>query len=78
MDPTDDKLDKEVQEALDPDAGVRGHDPANLARDPVCGAMVDMRTAADTLTTADGGTIYFDSPNCKQLYEDSPDRYAAR
>lgn len=75
MDSNDEKLDKQVQRALDPNAGVRGDDPANLARDPVCGVMVDMRSAPDTLTTPDGGVIYFDSAACKQLYEDNPDQY---
>ncbi len=76
VDPNDDKLDKEVQDALNPDAGVRGDDPSNLARDPVCGNMVDMRTAANTLTTPDGGTLYFDSPECKALYEENPEKYS--
>jgi YHS domain-containing protein len=78
MDPNDDKLDKEVQDALNPDVGVRGDDPSNLARDPVCGNMVDMRAAANTLTTPDGGMIYFDSPECKELYEENPEQYGAR
>jgi YHS domain-containing protein len=77
MDPHDEKLDKEVQDALNPNTGVRGDDPSDLARDPVCGNMVDMRSAANTLTTPDGGTIYFDSPACKKLYEESPEQYGA-
>jgi len=75
MDPNDNKLDKEVQDALNPDAGVKGDDPSDLARDPVCGNVVDKRSAANTLSTPDGGTIYFDSPACKQLYEDNPEQY---
>lgn len=75
MDPNNDRLDREVQNALDPNASVGGDNPANLVRDPVCGNMVDKRTAADTLTTPDGGMIYFDSPECKRLYEENPDPY---
>jgi YHS domain-containing protein len=75
MDPHNDKLDKEVQDVLNPNADVRGDDPSDLARDPVCGNMVDMRSAANTLTTPDGGVIYFDSPDCKALYEDNPEQY---
>ncbi len=75
MDPNDGKLDKEVQDALDPNANVRGDNPANLARDPVCGNMVDKRSAPDTLTTPDGATLYFDSADCKRLYEENPDQY---
>jgi YHS domain-containing protein len=82
MDPNDDKLDdkldKEVQDALNPNAGVSDDDPSDLARDPVCGNMVDMRTAANTLTTPDDGTIYFDSPACKALYEENPEKYGGR
>ena len=78
MDPNGDKLDKEVQDALNPNAGVRGDDPSDLARDPVCGNMVDKRSAANTLTTPDGGTIYFDSPGCKALYEENPEQYGGR
>ena len=78
MNPNDGKLDKEVQDALNPNAGVRGDDPSDLARDPVCGNMVDKRSAANTLTTPDGGTIYFDSPACKALYEDNPEQYGGR
>jgi YHS domain-containing protein len=78
MDPNDDKLDQEVQDALNPDAGVRGDDPANLARDPVCGNMVDMRAAPDTFTSLDGDVIYFDSADCKRLYEENPEQYSTR
>ena len=77
MNPNDDKLDKEVQDALNPDAGVRGDDPSDLARDPVCGNMVDIRTAPDTFTTLDGDVIYFDSADCKRLYEENPEQYGA-
>lgn len=78
MDPNNEQLDKDVQNALDPNAGTKGDKPSDLARDPVCGNQVDMRTAADTLTTPDGAVLYFDSPECKRLYEENPDQYSTR
>ncbi len=49
-----------------------------MARDPVCGMLVDMRTAADAIAPAVGSqeeTLYFCSGDCKALFEQDPQRY---
>ncbi|MGO8949091.1 MAG: hypothetical protein ACLQUY_15880 [Ktedonobacterales bacterium] len=77
-------LDALVQDALDPNPeSLDDQDIAdtNLARDPVCGTLVDKATATNTLPAPVNdqgeGTIYFDSPECKALYEADPARYGS-
>jgi YHS domain-containing protein len=73
--------DEAVQEALAPH-GASGIPVDQQARDPVCGATVDMRTAQYTTTfPVDGGalrTFYFDSDECKQTFERDPDKYTSK
>jgi len=46
-----------------------------MAKDPICGMMVDERTAK--FTSAHGGkTWYFCSAGCKATFEKNPARYA--
>ncbi len=46
-----------------------------MAKDPVCGMMVDEKTAKFTAAYA-GKTWYFCSAGCKATFEKSPARYA--
>ncbi|HEX8982692.1 MAG TPA: hypothetical protein VF792_07980 [Ktedonobacterales bacterium] len=71
--------DAEVQNALNPNPhALNEHDP-NVARDPVCGMLVDKRTATDTLTAPVNekgiDTLYFCSADCKALFEANPAQY---
>ncbi|HLZ25318.1 MAG TPA: hypothetical protein VKQ30_24620 [Ktedonobacterales bacterium] len=72
--------DAQVQSALDPNsAGLDPNDP-NVARCPVCGTLVDKRTAPDTLASPVNqpmGTIYFDTAQCKADFEQDPQRYGS-
>jgi YHS domain-containing protein len=73
-----DDSDREVQEALDPNPEHLDENNPNVARDPVCGVLVDKRTAQNTLASPVNeqmGTIYFHSAVCKALFEEDPHRY---
>ena len=68
--------DSQVQEALDPSLERLDPNDPNVARDPVCGKLVDKRTAQNTLTLPDTAeTLYFSSPECKANFEEDPHRY---
>jgi YHS domain-containing protein len=68
--------DSQVQEALDPSLDRLDENDPNVARDPVCGKLVDKRTAQNTLTLpGNGETLYFSSPECKANFEEDPHRY---
>lgn len=68
-----------VQKALDPNAENASASDPNMARDPVCGMLVDKRTAQDTLPAPVNdkgvGTLYFCSAECKELFEQDPQKY---
>jgi YHS domain-containing protein len=73
-----------VQDSLDPNpAELDSQDIDNMkmARDPVCGRLVSKSSATDTLPAPINdqgeGTIYFDSPECKALYEEDPGKYGS-
>ena len=71
---------------MGPDPTTSGQQPGqtassgNLVTDPVCGTQVDKRTARFTASYAgnDGNwvTFYFESDECKQLFESDPNKYA--
>ena len=45
-------------------------------KDPVCGMMVDDKTA-EARSTHQGKTYYFCSEECKNTFDTDPDRYTA-
>jgi len=47
-----------------------------MAKDPVCGMMVDEKKAAATLNYK-GTEYYFCHPGCKAKFEKNPDPYLA-
>jgi len=56
---------------------LRANDP-NVACDPVCGMLVDKRTAQNTLAppvNAPMETLYFCSAQCKELFEKNPAQF---
>ena len=72
--------DSQVQQALDPNGQGNSLGNGPMAKDPVCGTMVDTSTAQNTLPAPVGSkvdTLYFDSPECKELFEANPDQYIA-
>lgn len=48
---------------------------ADLARDPICGMMVEKGEAAAT-SQHKGKTYYFCAVGCKKRFDADPDRYA--
>jgi YHS domain-containing protein len=57
--------------------GLDPNDP-NVARDPVCGMLVDKRTAQNTMAAPVNQpmeTLYFCSADCKALFEQNPDQF---
>ncbi len=70
-------LDPPVQRALDPNSQHMSAS-GDMAKDPVCGVMVDKRTATETISPSAGTnnqTLYFHSPDCKALFEQQPAQY---
>ena len=71
--------DAEEQAALNPNPSNLDENDPNVARDPVCGMLVDKRTAQDTMSAPVNdkgvGTIYFCSADCKALFEANPAQY---
>lgn len=78
MTPQDMPLDEDVQDALNPNPqGLDANDP-NVARDPVCGMLIDKRTALNTLAAPVNQpmeTLYFCSARCKALFEQNPEQF---
>lgn len=56
--------------------GPRGSTPAADAfeTDPVCGKRIE--AAAGEPSTFNGHAYYFDSPECRRLFEEAPERFA--
>ncbi|MFI5272048.1 MAG: hypothetical protein ACHQ4H_03320 [Ktedonobacterales bacterium] len=76
------QTDPEVQGVLNPNPGNLHSNTSDLARDPVCGNMVEKAGAANTLPASVNergeSTIYFDTPECKALYEADPEKYGSQ
>jgi YHS domain-containing protein len=74
-----DANDAEVQNALNPNPSDLDENDPNVARDPVCGTLVDKRSAQNTMSAPVNdkgvGTLYFDSAECKALFEENPAKY---
>ncbi len=74
-----DANDAEVQNALNPNPNDLDENDPNVARDPVCGTLVDKRSAQNTMSAPVNdkgvGTLYFDSAECKALFEENPAKY---
>ena len=74
-----DANDAEVQNALNPNPSDLDENDPNVARDPVCGTLVDKRSAQNTMSAPVNdkgvGTLYFDSAECKALFEETPAKY---
>lgn len=74
-----DSNEAEIQKALNPNPDMLDENDPNVARDPVCGVLVDKRTASDTLAAPVNekgiGTLYFHSADCKAIFEENPARY---
>ena len=78
--PGDGGLNADVQGALDPNQGGLSASDPNVATCPVCGTLVDKRTAQNTLASpvnAQMGTMYFDTARCKADFEQDPQRYGS-
>lgn len=70
--------DQPVEQALSPNPEHLNPNDPNVARDPVCGMLVDKRTAPDTIAPAvgtSGPRLYFCSAACKKIFEDNPQRF---
>lgn len=75
MDPN---TDQQEQDALNPNPNNLDENDPNVARDPVCGVLVDKRTATDTLAPpvgSGGEMLYFSSAECKATFEEDPHKY---
>jgi YHS domain-containing protein len=71
-------LDADVQNVLNPNPNNLNANDPNVARDPVCGMLVDKRTAQNTLAAPVNQpmeTVYFCSARCKELFEQNPDQF---
>jgi len=67
-----------LEAALDPDLERLDENDPNVARDPVCGKLVDKRTCQNTLAppvNTQLETLYFSSPECKAIFEEDPHRF---
>lgn len=78
MNSQDMPMDQDIQNSLNPNPqGLKAND-SNVARDPVCGQLVDKRQALNTMAAPVNQpmeTLYFCSANCKALFEQNPEQY---
>ncbi len=62
-------------EGPEPESG--GATPRAEARDPICGMLVDVATAAHSSESA-AGPVYFCCRSCKETFDREPERWSAR
>ncbi len=76
------QLDPEAQAVLNPNPGNLSSNTPDLARCPVCGNTVEKANAAETLPASVNmpgeGTLYFDTPECKAIFEQNPARFGSQ
>ncbi len=68
----------QAQRDLNPNPQNLDPNDPNTAKDPVCGTLVDKRTAPDTIAPAAGTSgprIYFCSAACKANFEQNPEQF---
>jgi len=67
-----------AQAALNPNPQNLDPNDPNVARDPVCGMLVDKRTAQNTMAAPVNQpmeTLYFCSAQCKATFEENPEQF---
>lgn len=76
------QLDAEAQAVLNPNPGNLSSNAPDLARCPVCGNTVEKASAAETLPASVNmpgeRTLYFDTPECKAIFEQNPARFGSQ
>lgn len=76
------QLDPEAQAVLNPNPGNLSSNAPDLARCPVCGNTVEKANAAETLPASVNmpgeQTLYFDTPECKAIFEQNPARFGSQ
>jgi YHS domain-containing protein len=53
------------------------HGGGGMAQDPVCGMMVDEKTAAGT-SEYQGKTYYFCAAVCKKKFDEQPEKFVTK
>ena len=67
-----------AQQSLNPNPQHLHEGDPFVARDPVCGMLVDTRTAQNSMAAPVNQpmeTLYFCSAQCKMLFEQNPEQY---
>ncbi len=76
------QLDAEAQAVLNPNPGNLTSNAPDLARCPVCGNTVEKANAGETLPASVNmsgeQTLYFDTPECKAIFEQNPARFGSQ
>lgn len=70
--------DNQLEHDLSPNPHNLGENDPNVARDPVCGMLVEKRTAQNTLASplnVSMETLYFCSAQCKSIFEQNPQQF---
>lgn len=71
--------DIQLERGLNPNPHNFDENDPNVARDPVCGTLVDKRAAQNTLAapvnTTSVDTLYFCSAQCKATFEQDPEQF---
>lgn len=72
--------DTQLEHELSPNPQNLSENDPNVARDPVCGVLVDKRVVQNTLPVNDPTpqTLYFHSAQCKAIFEQNPQQFGYR